>query len=238
MVDDIGINDSGTGSSGAAGVDEWIDSAIPAGSGRYYALLHSNSALQKQQRLLATLVSIFSKLGFQSREIEVVKHKLEWWRHELEKESFNHPVMNAFDGDSVTPVMRSQLKQLLNGYGGLLESGSPSTDEQNQQFHLDTGATACHLICSTQNSDKSVTDAGVVLSKFRCFRYLRQHVDNGLLCLPLQQEMQKSSNALAQQVLEADEPDRSRYKALYIYLALQHKLLRSMQKDNVSVVEE
>jgi len=185
MVDDIGINDSGTGSSGAAGVDEWIDSAIPAGSGRYYALLHSNSALQKQQRLLATLVSIFSKLGFQSREIEVVKHKLEWWRHELEKESFNHPVMNAFDGDSVTPVMRSQLKQLLNGYGGLLESGSPSTDEQNQQFHLDTGATACHLICSTQNSDKSVTDAGVVLSKFRCFRYLRQHVDNGLLCLPM-----------------------------------------------------
>jgi len=175
-------------------VDEWINKAIPAGSGRYYALLHSGSGLQKQQRLITTLVSIFSQLGFQSREIEVAKHKLEWWRQELEKESFDHPVMvaladstataDATATDTLLPVTRKHLKVLLEGYGALLDSGSPSSDEQNQQFHLNTGGTACQLICSTDN-DTSVANAGVALSKFRCHRYLRQHVDHGLLCLPM-----------------------------------------------------
>jgi len=136
-------------------VDEWINKAIPAGSGRYYALLHSGSGLQKQQRLITTLVSIFSQLGFQSREIEVAKHKLEWWRQELEKESFDHPVMvaladstataDATATDTLLPVTRKHLKVLLEGYGALLDSGSPSSDEQNQQFHLNTGGTACQV---------------------------------------------------------------------------------------------
>ena len=176
-------------------VDEWIDKAIPAGSGRYYALLHSDSGLQKQQRLITTLVSIFSQLGFQSREIEVAKHKLEWWRQELEKESFDHPVMIALADSIATadetkpatlpPAIRKHLKVLLEGYGGLLDSGSPSSDEQNQQFHHNTGATACQLICSTDNDAAAVANVGVALSKFRCHRYLRQHVDHGLLCLPM-----------------------------------------------------
>jgi len=170
-------------------VDEWIDSAIPAGSGRYYALLHSDPGLQKQQRLNATVVSIFSKLGFQSREIEVAKHKLEWWRQELEKESFNHPVMAALVNTTATETLSAathkRLKTLLHGYGQLLDSGSPSSDEQNQQFHLDTGAAACQLICATESDEAVVAGVGVALSKFRCFRYLRQHVDHGLLCLPM-----------------------------------------------------
>ena len=170
-------------------VDEWIDSAIPAGSGRYYALLHSDPGLQKQQRLNATVVSIFSKLGFQSREIEVAKHKLEWWRQELEKESFNHPVMAALVNTTATQTLsaatQKRLKTLLHGYGQLLDSGSPSSDEQNQQFHLDTGAAACQLICATESDEAVVAGVGVALSKFRCFRYLRQHVDHGLLCLPM-----------------------------------------------------
>ena len=170
-------------------VDEWIDSAIPAGSGRYYALLHSDPGLQKQQRLNATVVSIFSKLGFQSREIEVAKHKLEWWRQELEKESFNHPVMAALVNTTATETLSAathkRLKTLLHGYGQLLDSGSPSSDEQNQQFHLDTGAAACQLICATESDEAVVAGGGVALSKFRCFRYLRQHVDHGLLCLPM-----------------------------------------------------
>ncbi len=181
------------------GVDEWVDKAIPAGSGRYYALLHSDPGLQSQQRLIATLISIFSKLGFQSREIEVAKHKLEWWRQELEKESFNHPVMvalaNAQQPDnseqlaktsrSLLPATHKRLKILLDGYGTLLDSGSPSSDEQNQQFHLNTGAAACHLLCAKNSDEAVISDAGVVLSKFRCLRYLRQHVDHGLLCLPM-----------------------------------------------------
>lgn len=161
--------------------------------------------MQSQQRLIATLVSIFSKLGFQSREIEVAKHKLEWWRQELEKESFNHPVMVALANTQqlantkqtvettppgnvtgpLLPATAKRLKILLNGYGTLLDSGSPSTDEQNQQFHLNTGAAACHLLCASKSDDAVVSDAGIALSKFRCLRYLRQHVDHGLLCLPM-----------------------------------------------------
>lgn len=249
-------------------VEEWIDRAIPAGSGRYYALLHSDPSLQEKQRYVATLVSIFSKLGFQSREVEVVKHKLDWWRQELERESFSHPVTSALG--SVNPVERQQLIRLLNGYGSLLEAGSPSTDEQNHQFHLDTGAAACHLLCGTHNNE-AVTQAGVVLSKFRCLHYLTQHVNSGLLCIPmssldtagispalltpstctdavinylseelstLQKQMQKSSEALESQTSGEGGSIHQNCKALYIYLSLQSKLLHSMRKDNTSVVEQ
>ena len=183
MADSTSANSAADSKNNTASVMEWFDQAIPAGSARYYALLHSHPELQEKQRLVTTLISIFSKLGFQSREVEVAKHKLEWWRQELEKETFSHPVMVAFT--TMTPVIRSQLKQLLNGYATLLESGSPSTDQQNQQFHSDTGAVACHLLCDTQEGNESVHNAGVVLSRFRCLRYLRQHVDSGLLCLPI-----------------------------------------------------
>lgn len=169
-------------------VDEWTDKAAPPGSGRYYALLHSEANVQQQQRLIVTLVSIFSRLGFQHREIEVARHKLDWWRQELEKESFNHPVMVALaetEAATTQTATLERLKVLLNGYGELLDSGSPSTDKQNQQFHHNTGATACQLICSTDRDEAAVASAGVALSKFRCLRYLRQHVDHGLLCLPM-----------------------------------------------------
>ena len=269
MADSLKANSTDDQGVKAGNVREWIEQAIPPGSGRYYALLHSDPELQTQQQLITTLVSIFSKLGFQSREVEVAKHKLQWWRQELEKESFNHPVMAAFN--NVTPVMKSQLKQLLNSYGSLIESGSPSTDLQNQQFHLDTGAAACHLLCDTRDTIQTVSDAGVVLSRFRCFRYLRQHVDSGLLCLPissletadispaqltpaarnkavsdyftseltvLREDMQESLEALARQVSAATDEERRHYKALFVYLTLQYKLLHLMCKDNTSVVEE
>lgn len=167
------------------GAEEWIDKAIPAGSGRYYALLHSDPQIKTQQQLFVTLISIFSKLGFQSREIEVVRHKLDWWRQQLESESQQHPVMAELSQLSLVPGSKNYLTQLLNGYGMLLESGSPSSDDENQQFHLHTGAAACHLLCSTDDNTQVVTDIGVTLSKFRCFRYLRQHVDSGLLCIPM-----------------------------------------------------
>jgi len=271
-------------------IDEWINKAIPAGSGRYYALLHSDSGLQKQQRLITTLVSVFSQLGFQSREIEVARHKLEWWRQELEKDSFDHPVMAAFANttasantlearpateDPVTanllPETHKRLKILLEGYGALLDSGSPSNDEQNQQFHLATGAVTCQLICCTKSDEAVVGDAGVALSKLRCFRYLRQHVDHGLLCLPmssldaagispalltpaaaddnvkryladalqqLQEEMQRSADALEAHVKEMPADKHGNYKALSVYLSLQIKLLQVMRKDDISVVEQ
>jgi len=169
----------------STGAEEWINTAVPAGSGRYYALLHSDEKIQKQQQLIATLVSVFSKLCFQSREIEVAKHKLEWWRQELEKEQFNHPVMVEISKTTLSVTTKERLKHLLNGYATLLESGSPSTNEQNHQFHVSTGATACQLLCFTENEEDAVANTGIALSKLRCYRYLRQHVDSGLLCLPM-----------------------------------------------------
>ncbi len=246
---------------------EWINTAIPAGSGRYYALLHTDPALQHQQQLISTLISIFSKLCFQSREVEVVKHKVDWWRQELEKDQFSHPVTDALD--SLNTVKRKQLSQLLNGYATLLESGSPSTDEQNKQFHLNTGAAACHLLCSSETSNNAVTEAGVVLSRFRCLRYLRQHVDCGLLCIPMSsldaanispalltpaasneevdqylanelatidQQIQTSLQSLTSLIKDTAAGESDNYKALYVYLVLQHKLLQVMRKDNTSVV--
>jgi len=139
--------------------------------------------IQDQQKRIATLISIFSKLGFQSGEIEVAKHKLNWWRVELEKDTFQHPVMASLEAPSALTLDR--LKHLLNAYGSLLENGSPSTDNENLQFHLDTGATACQLLCNTESNIEALTTVGSVLSRLRCYRYLRHHVDHGLLCLPM-----------------------------------------------------
>ncbi len=249
-------------------VNEWVEKAVPAGSGRYYALLHSDSDIQQRQRLIATLISIFSKLGFQSREVEVVKHKLDWWRQELELDNFRHPVTDALG--NISRSERQSLQRLLNGYGSLLESGSPSTDEQNYQFHLDTGGTACELLCSS-NENTAVSLLGIALSKFRCLRYLRQHVDSGLLCIPMssldaaelspalltpaasteavesfllkelstvKQEMQESSQVLEEFVTGITNEERHSFKALYVYHTLQQKLLQSMLRDKVSVVTE
>ncbi len=168
-----------------SGADEWIEQAVPPGSGRYYALLHSDPELQQKQRLVSTLISIFSKIGFQSREIEVAKHKLEWWRCELEKETFQHPVMVALDNANPSPQTRQMLQVLLVSYSMLLQSGSPSTDNENKHFHLHTGAGACHLLCDADGEIAALNDAGTVLSRLRCYRHLRLHVENGLLCLPM-----------------------------------------------------
>lgn len=168
-----------------SGADEWIEQAVPPGSGRYYALLHSDPELQQKQRLVSTLISIFSKIGFQSREIEVAKHKLEWWRCELEKETFQHPVMVALDNANPSPQTRQRLQVLLVSYSMLLQSGSPSTDNENKHFHLHTGAGACHLLCDADGEIAALNDAGTVLSRLRCYRHLRLHVENGLLCLPM-----------------------------------------------------
>ena len=167
------------------GVSQWIEQAIPAGSGRYYALLHADPQWQQRQKLITALISIFSKLGFQSQEIEVAKHKLEWWRHELQNTSFQHPVTNALQAIAPTEDNSDRLIQLLNGYGALLEQGSPASVEANDKFHLDTGANACHLLCGTTENHPVVTRAGNALSKLRCYRYLRQHVEKGLLCIPM-----------------------------------------------------
>ncbi len=251
------------------GVEEWIDKALPAGSGRYYAALHSDSSLQSRQKLYATLISIFSKLGFQSREIEVARHKLEWWRTELEKETHNHPVMVALSYAQAPQHTNKHLQQLLAGYGMLLTTGSPSTDNENKQFHLNTGATACHLLCETEEDTEVLNDVGITLSRFRCLRNLRQHIENGLLCLPMSaietanlspaqltpgkstpeaqafllqacdkllSDMQNVSINMQDYIAEANSDEQRKYKALYVYLVLQTKLLTTIQKDGAQLL--
>ncbi len=254
-----------------SGADEWIEKAVPAGSGRYYALLHSDPELQQRQQLASTLISIFSKLGFQSREIEIAKHKLEWWRCELEKETFQHPVMVALSNASPTPQTRQRLQLLLVSYGMLLQSGSPSTDNENKHFHLHTGAGACHLLCEVDSEIAVLNSVGTSLSRLRCYRHLRLHIENGLLCIPmstlesasispadltpdssndkvseflkaalseLEIEMHDSVHAMREHVIESQTEERRKYKALYIYMLLQIKLLQVIRKDGSELLDK
>lgn len=181
-------------------IDEWIKNAIPAGSGRYYAILHTPQQSQRHQRAVTTLVSVWSKLCFSNRELEVAQKKLDWWRHELDREGYLHPVttelFNAGNSQhtdnkasaSLDPALLTSLTTILEGYGSLLTSGSPSTEQSNRKFHHATGAAACVALCEGNITDPVallVSRAGALLSELRCLRHLHKHVNNGLLCLPL-----------------------------------------------------
>jgi len=164
---------------------EWISRAVPDGSGRYYALLHADDTDAQRQKLITALISIFSQIGFQSREIEVAKQKALWWQQELLKDKFQHPVMLALRDQDLTPAALHQLQHLLDAYTSLLTQGSPSGDTENFNFHLHTGSTACYLLANTEAQDEVLRNTGIALSKFRCYRYLRMHIERGLLCLPI-----------------------------------------------------
>lgn len=250
-------------------LNDWTSQAIPPGSGRYYALLHTDPALQQQQKLIVALVAIFSKLGFQSREIEVAKHKLHWWYSELEKQSFQHPVMTALDAPS--DLLLTRLRKLLSAYGSLLEKGSPSGDNENREFHTNTGALACQLLCNTSTNVKAVDNVGCALSKVRCYRYLRLHVDQGLLCFPLAtleaasvspsmlgpdntdttvknffymqgtdllDLLQSACEELRAHIAREPADKKGQYKSLYIYAQLQLALMHSMQRKDISVLNQ
>jgi len=164
---------------------EWIARAVPEGSGRYYALLHADDADAQRQKLITALISIFSQLGFQSREIEVAKQKALWWQQELQKDKFQHPVMLALQEQGLTPAALHQLQHLLDAYDSLLSQGSPSGDNENFNFHLHSGGIACILLANNKVEDEALRDTGIALSRFRCCRYLRMHIERGLLCLPI-----------------------------------------------------
>ena len=179
----------------ANAIDEWTLNAIPPGSGRYYAILHAHQSAQPRLRALATLTSIWSKLCFSNREIEVAQKKMDWWREELNREAYLHPVtcelQQLNDGAILNAELRTQLLNIHKGYASLLTAGSPATEQANQQFHQLTGATACEVLChSGLNSQggenvQNVRQAGVLLSRLRCLRHINKHINNGLMCLPM-----------------------------------------------------
>lgn len=173
-------------------IEEWIHNAIPPGSGRYYAILHAHPAAQPHLRVVITLISIWSKLCFSNREIEVAQKKMDWWREELNRPEHLHPVTRELQqltgGTSISPELRSQLSQIHQGYSSLLTSGSPATEKANQQFHRLTGASAGIAFCHTDSKPtqtEHIQQAGILLSRLRCLRYLNKHVTNGLMCLPM-----------------------------------------------------
>lgn len=177
-------------------IDEWIQNAIPPGSGRYYAILHASAGSQQRLRAIATLASVWSKLCFSNREIEVAQKKLQWWREELNRDNYLHPVTQALSRcgnehdklNSIDAALLTLLKDTLEGYGSLLTKGSPSTGASNQQFHHATGANVCLALCNSdlpEAAKKHIRQAGILLSRARCLRHLHKHVSNGLLCLQM-----------------------------------------------------
>ncbi len=166
---------------------EWIDSAIPAGSSRYYAILHADTDAREYLQLVTTLISIWSQLAFNSQEPEVTMRKTDWWRAELSGEHRAHPITQLLEPYlNKDPGLANHLLDILSGYADLLQFGSPSTDEANKLFHWSTGAVACLTLTGVENTvNNPVARAGVALSRFRCLRHLPDHINARLLCLPL-----------------------------------------------------
>ena len=247
-------------------IDVWTSQAIPAGSGRYYALLHCEHPSQSSAVL--TLISIWSRLCFSNREMEAAKQQIDWWQSELSQNNPQHPVTQQLlhtveDTDQQSRLL-NQLNEVLHGYASLVTEGSPSRPEPNALFHHRTGATAALALINkpATNAQQTVQSIGIALSQFRCIRHLHKHVASGLLCLPL--EELEADEISPKQLVPGQYPealvqflnkqltgiDRQLSDALnrlpaecpdavflYVYASLQQKLLQYIQKD-VTVLDQ
>lgn len=166
---------------------DWINRAIPAGSGRYYAILHADDDTRSHLQTITALISIWSQTAFGRNEPEIALRKIDWWRAEIAGEHCQHPLTQQLQLNlETTGNVRAHLLEILKGYSELLQYGSPSTDEANKLFHWSTGATACLALTGAENTvNNPVARAGVALSRFRCLRCLPEHVHAKLLCLPM-----------------------------------------------------
>ncbi len=242
-------------------IDVWIKQAIPPGSGRYYALLHSKNPSYTSAVL--TLISIWSKLCFSNKEIDASTRQIDWWQSELESDNPRHPVTqqlsNTVPDDPTRQQTIDRLNDVLEGYRALVIEGSPSRETPNRQFHHRTGAMAAVALSgpNTKNHGFANTQAtGIALSRFRCIRHLHKHVANGLLCLPYEAlnahgispkewvpgSYTKAMLSFLQQQLTAiaNELDEALSKVpaespgnsfVYVYARLQYQLLRRVQND-------
>ena len=241
-------------------IDVWIKQAIPAGSGRYYALLHSKNPSQTSAVL--TLISIWSKLCFSNREIDAAKKQVEWWQSELSGTDPRHPVTQqlhtSLAGNASSHTTIARLEEILDGYGTLVTQGSPSRETPNHQFHRRTGAVAALALSlpKTTQSAPNIEAVGIALSRFRCIRHLHKHAANGLMCMPYE-EMESSKispkdwvpgnytsnmksflrsqlNSISVQLDESLPllPAESPDDSfIFIYAQLQHRLLSKIQKE-------
>jgi len=167
--------------------NEWIERTIPPGCSRYYAILHADKEAREYLQAITALLGIWSQLGFCSTEPEIAMRKIDWWRAELTGEHCEHPLSQLLESDLTDKQdLSGQLLDILTGYAELIQFGSPSTDEANKLFHWSTGAAACLVLTGVENTTNNpVARAGVALSRFRCWRYLPEHINNKLMCLPM-----------------------------------------------------
>jgi phytoene synthase len=242
---------------------EWIERAIPAGSSRYYAMLHASDEDRPRLQTITALIGIWSQLAFNSNETDIALRKIEWWREELNGTHQQHPLSVQLQQLPAAPQQASRLQEILSGYAELLQFGSPSTDEANKLFHWNTGAIACLALTGAENThDNPVARTGVVLSRFRCLRHLPEHINSKLLCLPMTvleannispAQLQPGSGdpvvqTFLQQQLQAIENEMDRTadtllhagattRPLYIYLRSQQRLAAKLIKRRASLLQ-
>jgi len=244
---------------------EWIDRAIPPGSSRYYAILHADNDTRDHLQAITALINIWSRLAFKGHDPEIALRKIDWWRAELSGEHCEHPLTQLIESSIANnQELDKHLLEVLGGYADLLQFGSPSTDEANKLFHWTTGAVACLALTGAKNTvNNPVARAGVVLSRFRCMRYLPEHIKAKLLCLPLTlleanelspAQLQPGSDdpALAsffrQQLLALDKEMEatsiellhagSASRPLYIYVRCQQQLLGKLVKNGAGLLQQ
>lgn len=248
----------------SAGVVEWLHRTIPAGSGRYYAILHADDDKREHLQAVTALISIWSQAAFARHDPEIALRKIDWWRSEITGEHREHPITQLLHSNPASTETASRhLLDILQGYAELLQYGSPSTDEANKLFHWSTGATACLALTGAENTvNNPVARAGVALSRFRCLRCLQQHIDAKLLCLPMSvleanklspSQLQPgagnpSLNAFFSQQLEALDVEMEAIagellhagtatRPLYIYLRTQQQLLKKLLRTGANLLQ-
>ena len=247
-------------------IDVWTSQAIPAGSSRYYALLHCEQP--SRSSAVITLITIWSRLCFSNREMEAAKKQIDWWQSEIHRNTPQHPVtqqlLRNIDNIEHQSQLLQQLDDVLHGYASLVTEGSPSRPEPYTLFHQRTGASAAMALTGlpTPDTQQTVQSIGIALSEFRCIRHLHKHVASGLLCLPLAaleaadlspklltpgqypealvQFLSKRLTSIDQQLTDSLHhlpAECPNAVFLYVYARLQQKLLRYIQKE-VTVLDQ
>lgn len=250
--------------SSALQISEWINRAIPAGSGRYYAMLHADDDAREHLQAVTALIGIWSQTAFGRSEPEIALRKIDWWRAEIAGEHCEHPLTRLLlpNIDSKKDL-RPHLLDILKGYAELLQYGSPSTDEANKLFHWSTGAIACLALTGAENTvNNPVARAGVALSRFRCLRCLPEHINAKLLCLPMSL-LEAESLSPAQFQPGSDDPTIITFfsrqlqtldlemkavadellhagagaRPLYVYLCTQQRLLKKLMDSGANLLQ-
>jgi phytoene/squalene synthetase len=247
--------------------DLWQADLLPAGSARYYAVLQQDSADQARLKSILQLQQIWSRAGFSHRPTEATWLKLDWWQRELEDNQQRHPLSRALAASiEANPALTTQLLHVLKGYRDLTRNGSPGGDDENTRFHHLTGACACLALANCEDdtdTQQRVARLGIALSKWRCLRYLRRHVANGLLCLP-KSRLDAAGISPAKLTPENSQPELQHFlaqeladvrtaleaacdemlavplrdaKALYVYADLQRRLAATVAKSNTQLMQ-